>query len=247
MKRKRKRTKTFEHDSTAYYLAICFYAAQVERDPRVHPEFITNKEKEEETLQTWALEFDKLLTKQQIDPKEVGQIITFVQENKYWPRAKYSAGNLCQNYLAIRDMWRDYKPGQERRPEDIDDPQPELTSALIYYYCKLTGEKESNLSEEDKNNFRLATKQILDFYNKGKPIEKRGTMEVAVEELLHCVYDVYRNRGRVIYPRYLCSELTWRRLMPQYMSNGGVPEICIGEIGEYPLQDLFDEIGREEV
>lgn len=116
----------------------------------------------------------------------------------------------------------------KKQQERIEDPNPSITNKIRRFYLNyaLGGVKGANLKESEENKFRLATKQILDFYQKNKYRIQGldgGTPELA-DFLCDAIKDQYGDNIEKVYPGSFCSSAALSCLIKRLNAEGMIEE-----------------------
>jgi hypothetical protein len=99
----------------------------------------------------------------------------------------------------------------------IEDPEPVLTKDILDMFRRLINNLNySPLTIEVNNKFKLTTKKMSEYFGKKNIIKYNW-----IKYLEECLRHNYVDKGEVIYPGNLCSDIVWDVLIPQYMAELG--------------------------
>ena len=113
-----------------------------------------------------------------------------------------------ENYLIVN---------KDKKLDVIEDLDPGLTEDILNMFRRLIN--NLNYFPETsgvQNKFKLTTKMMLEYFGKQSIIRDNWT-----KYLKGCLRTNYIDKGEVIYPGNLCSNILWDVLMPQYMAELG--------------------------
>jgi len=207
---KPKSSKHFHPETEAYQLAQIQLELILDMKPNFQKKKLCSEELKEKKIQSWAIEFDKIL---RIDEREflhMLNILDYVYQDDF----------LKCNILSPDKLRKRLDEVELRMPKHLtekqfEDNNPELTKKLMRMYGKkFLRNRRFEAKPHDKEKFIKATKTLVSYCK-----ENKRDPNSMVKYLLRSLDDFYASRGQSVMIGHVCSEYTWEQIVPQYLRN----------------------------
>jgi DNA-binding MarR family transcriptional regulator len=199
---KGKQLRLTNHSSPAYKLA----EHQALSLLKCYPD---RKLEKERTLQKWAKEYQRALSKDERDYNEIVEVIDFVMSPLGWPNDRFSAGAIVRKFDILLEEAK-----LKSKKYDVREKDPELSKLLINYWGQFTGQatstEEWKPSSEVLNDLIQIANNLYVAY-KGSPIQDKWTWITTFGKFLE---SEYKNKGIVPRLSVLLKPMVWENDFP---------------------------------
>jgi hypothetical protein len=167
------------------------------------------KLEKERTLQKWAKEYQRALSKDEKDYNEIVEVIDFVMSPFGWSNDRFSAGAIVRKFDILLEEAK-----LKRKKYDVREKDPELSKLLINYWGQFTGQatstEEWKPSSEVLNDLIQIANNLYVAY-KGSPIQDKWTWITTFGKFLE---SEYKNKGIVPRLSVLLKPMVWENDFP---------------------------------
>jgi hypothetical protein len=140
-----------------------------------------------------------------------------------------------------------------KNQQSIEDPNPNITNKIKRFYINYAlGGTKTILKESEENKFRLATKQILEFYKANKYKLQgldNGVTELA-DFLCDAIKDQYGDNVERVYPGSFCSSAALSCLIKRLNSEGMIEEsssaALLYDVGNETYERVYKKESEED-
>jgi len=199
---RKKQPKIIDHNTPAYKLAEYQALSLL----KCYPD---RKLEKERTLQKWAKEYQRALSKDKRDYDKIIEIINFVMSPLGWPTNRFSAGSIVRKFDILLEEAK-----LKSKKYDVREKDPELSKLLINYWGQFTGQatstEEWKPSSEVLNNLIQIANNLYVAY-KGSLIQDKWTWITTFGKFLE---SEYKNKGIVPRLSMLLKPMVWESDFP---------------------------------
>lgn len=200
--------KLIPEDSFAYILAEGLYnLISARKDTFKKP-----------NLQEWARNVDLMIRLDNRDPETIGEVIEWCQLDTFWQNNILSTKKLRIQYDQLELKMNSQRKLQRSPKETVSKRVWEVTEEI---YTKYREEVSKEFSTNILNNFvkdqikfvECAEKVIT--FSSSKHLVVTNTIDI----LFECLKSCYGKTNSPIFPTHLCSENTWKIILPQFIKE----------------------------